>query len=389
MHTRVFSYVLPVTALGLVIACAPQEKDSEAPKTVAPEAKPSSQPASQPSSQPSSQAAGGEKPADHPSTKKPVTLAEIFKMPETESDIVIQIGKHTVDRKALEAKLRLLQIQLTAAGMPDDLNRQAVLHGAISQLTEPVLMAQVASDLGLKLDKKLYRKSLNELNQRIKKDEHFKAFLKQAGNTPEQRKRDIRDATLDMQVRMHLTQIVKTETATSVADYYEKNKKDFIERGGRESWRIFIRAPQGLPDRDREASRLKAKSIHEKAVKNVKGFEGLARLHSEGGKGASGGHIGWVSKGTFAEKLDNQIVNAKPNSILPLYDDASGFYIYKIGGQRKERVKTLKEVEEQIFKRMFRRVLEQKIRTKLSDLKKRITIEIKIPELETTKTSSK
>ena len=187
--------------------------------------------------------------------------------------------------------------------------------------------------------------------------------------------------TLSFQVREHLMQIAQTETATSVQAYYEKNKRDYIERAGIQTWRIFIKAPQNLPDRDREASRLKAESIHKKATAKKQDFENLARLYSEGGKAAQGGFIGWISPGTFAEKLDKQLQEAQQNSILPLYDDASGFYIYKTGKKRAERTKKLAEVKDIIVRKMFRRVVEKKLNDKLRQLRNSIDVEILIPEL--------
>jgi parvulin-like peptidyl-prolyl isomerase len=378
MKARVFTFPVPAAlALGLLalglLACPQEKKDNVTPAPEAP-----AQPASQPTSQPTSQAA---KPEDHPKTTEPVALKNLFLVPETSSDVVIQVGEHKIGKTAFESKLRLFQIQLTAAGMPKELTREAVLQGVISQLVEPVLMKQVAKDLGIELDSRLYKQELKKLNQRISEDEHFRAFLAQAGNTDEQRKQDMKDAALSLQIRGHLTKVVRTETATSVADYYARNKKDYVQRSGRETWRIFIRASQSLPERDREANRLKAQSIHKEANKKIKDFEGLARLHSEGGKANSGGYIGWVGSGTFAKKLDQQIINAKANTILPLYDDASGFYIYKVGTYRKERIKSLDEVGDEIFNRMFKRVLEEKLRGKLVTLKSKIKVQVNIPEL--------
>jgi len=168
-----------------------------------------------------------------------------------------------------------------------------------------------------------------------------------------------------------------------VATYYQKHQRDYTERGGREVWRIFIRAPVNLPERDREANQLKAESLQKQAMKTPEKFEVLAKSFSEGGKGPQGGYIGWVSRGTFAKELDNQIATAKPNTILPVHADVGGFYIYKVGKLRVERVRPLAEVQDEIFQRMFRQLREKRIQEKLKELKERIKIVINIPELKT------
>ena len=378
-------YFVSFTTLLALNACEKDPSGAKPPSQSAAqtENQASSQPTSQPSSQPASQATSQptEKPSDHPKAFEPVKLADMFAMPKTETDTVIKVKDRIVSRKEFETKLRVMQVQLTAAGLPDDLTRESVLTGAVTQVVEPLLMKQIADELGINLDQKLYESQLAELNARIEKDEYFKAFLKKAGNTPEQRAIDMKHETLSFQIRDHLLKIAQTETATSVQAYYEKNKRDYIERAGTQTWRIFIRAPQNLPDRDREASRLKAESIHKKATAKKKDFENLARLYSEGGKAAQGGYIGWISPGTFAEKLDKQLQEARPNSVLPVYDDATGFYIYKTGKKRAERVKELEEVKDKILKKMFRRVVEKKLSEKLKALRNSINVEILIPEL--------
>lgn len=342
----------------------------------------SSAPASAPSSQASSQPM--EKPKDHPVTSSiAVGLEAIFAMPKIQSKVAIQVGDHAIAPQQLENQLRLLQVQLSAAGMPKGLKREKVLWAAIDQLTEPILMKQIADELKVKFDSALYQKRLAELENRIKNDPKFQAFLRRAGNTAADRKHDIRDSTIALQVRKQLSREIMTETATSVASYYAKHQRDYTERGGREVWRIFIRAPINLPERDREAHRLKAESIHTMAKKKPGEFEVLARSHSEGGKGPQGGFIGWVSVGTFAKTLDLQISKAKVNSILPVYNDASGFYIYKIGRQRKEHIRPLSEVQDEIFQRMFRPLREKRLQQRLGALKKQIKIQVNIPELKT------
>ena len=189
-------FLLRLIGLLLLNACNKETQGTTIPPQIEmasdhqPSSQPASQSASQPASQPTSQPA--EKPSDHPSTFEPIKLADLFAMPKTKSDIVIKVDDRTISRAAFETKLRVLQVQLTAAGIPKDLTREVVLTGAVTQLVEPLLMQLIAKELDIKLDQKLYNSQLEALNARINKDDYFKAFLKKAGNTPAQRAKDMK-----------------------------------------------------------------------------------------------------------------------------------------------------------------------------------------------------
>lgn len=319
-------------------------------------------------------------PAGHSTSTAPVTLQDLFRMPETPTDVVIRVGDDPVTRAEFEQRLRVLQIQLTAAGVPRDLQRRKVLQSAVEQIVEERLMARIADQMGVTVDPRAVRAWVGELEKRMNADKAFAAFLERAGNTAEQRQKDGHYAVLVDGIHNKLSEELKTKTATTVTAYYERRKTDFTERAGRETWRIFIRAPSTMVQRDLDIAKSKAERIQAEAAKSPEAFERLARQHSEGGKGHDGGYIGFVSKGTFAPALEQTLMAAK-NGVLPLHQDASGFFIYKVGRIRKEHVKPFAEVKELIFKKLFRKLVRQEIDRQIAQLKSKFKVEVNIPEL--------
>lgn len=334
-----------------------------------------------PASQPASAASAASLPADHSTSSAAVSLTEVFAMPETPSEVVLRVNQQEFDRAALEAVLRQVQLQLTATQLPVTLTRYEVLRGAVDQLVDREMARILAAELGVKPDPEAEKAWIADLEARVAADPAFAAFLLRAGKDEQARKRDAEDAARMDGIVAKLRTRVEAELVTEARRHYDRNLRDFTEHEGREAWRIFIKAPKGMIQRDRDAARARADDVFAQAKREPARFEDLARSYSEGGKGHVGGSLGWVAPGTLASEIEAQIFAAKPNTVLPVYDDAYGFYIYKVGGSRKQRTRPFEEVKAEIMERVFHVQISQRIEAELERLRKAQTIEVLIPEL--------
>jgi parvulin-like peptidyl-prolyl isomerase len=349
-------------------ACPAGEKSGEGTKPA--DAEPPKEPASRP----------GDVPKDHNTSTTPVSLEDLFKMPET-PPVVLKVGALEVKRETLENKLRQMQLQLSAAGVPEGTNRREVLQGAIDQLVEYEFTMLMAKNLGAKPDQKAVDRWVKEMEDRMEAEPAFKALLARAGNTHEQRVMDARFMVTAEAVSAKLLERMRTKTATTFRHYYDTHQSDFMQNAGVEVWRVHVKAPTGMTQKDRDASKKRAEGIHAKAVKKPKDFENLAKAFSEGGNAAHGGYLGYVGDGTFAAALQTQIVAAKPNSILPLYEDPSGYYVYKVGKRRERSVKKYEQVEPQILEIFVRGFLHKEVEKERKRLRDATKVEVFVPEL--------
>ncbi len=349
-------------------ACPATEKTGGGAK--APPDSPSSGPASQP----------GSVPGDHTTSTTPVSLDDLFKMPKT-PPVVLKVGEVEVGREVLENKLRQMQLQLSATGIPEGTTRSEVLKGAIDQLIEYEFTMLMAKNLGVKEDKKAIDVWVKDLEERMEAEPAFKALLLRAGNSREQRLKDAKFMVTAEGVTTKLLERLRTKTATALRGYYDSHQADYMEHAGVEAWRIHLKAPAGMTQQDRDSARLRAMDVEKKARKKPGDFESLAKHYSEGGNATTGGYLGFVGRGTFAPALEEQIFAAKPNTILPLYEDPGGFYIYKVGKRREARVKKYEDVEEQIFQTFVRGFLHKEVEKERVKLREATAIEVFVPEL--------
>jgi parvulin-like peptidyl-prolyl isomerase len=297
--------------------------------------------------------------------------------------VVATVDGRPIDKAQLEQVLRQTQIQLNATRPDVPITRFKVLDGAVHQLVERALMHELADKLGAKPDPEYAKAWLADLEGRMAADESFAAFLLRAGKDPEARKRDAEEEAIDHAIVETIRQQVRSELDSEAKAYYDRNKKQYLEYEGREVWRLFVKAPRGMVQRDRDIARTRVEGLlaQAKKLKKADDFENLVKSNSEGGKGREGGYIGWVARKTFAKELEDQIYAAKVNTILPIYEDAHGYYIYWVGKHRPERQVPFEEVREQILDQVFRTMIDKEMDKRLEGIRKQAKVEIHIPEL--------
>ncbi|MEQ9504590.1 MAG: peptidylprolyl isomerase [Deltaproteobacteria bacterium] len=360
-----------VTTLGWAVTAAVGCPKSE-------ESKPKPEPTA--AAQPDQPASASSMPADHDTSSVAVGLQDLFKMPKVEGDVVAKVEDLTVDKSALEARLRNIQVQLTSSGFPQGLTRYDVLDGALDDLIDEKLEIKLADKLGAKVDEKEVEAFLANLEERMAANPAFKTFLLRAGKDEKQRKLDAVDSVRRRAIVAKIRVEAEKEIEDAARDYYKRHERDFTQRGGVATWRIMIKAPRGMEQRSRDAARARAESIHAKAKKSPDDFENLARTHSEGGKRNEGGFIGYVGEKQFNEKFTKVVYAGKPGEVLPLYEDARGFQILKVGKRRETRLIPFEEKRGEIMENVYGTVIRQQIRKRLDKLRAEHKIEILVPE---------
>jgi parvulin-like peptidyl-prolyl isomerase len=300
-------------------------------------------------------------------------------MPETGS-IAIQLGDRKVEREDLERKLRRMQLQMQAIGAPPSFGRKDVLSEIVGQLVDELALERVAATLGAVADPREVDARVKEIEDRAEQDPKFELFLAQAGNTHEQRVEDSRRHALENAVREKLAQRLQGQTEQAAKEYYRTHRNDFTDHGGREVWRIVIKA--SAMESDREIARRRVDDIVKRAKKNPASFPTLAETYSEGGKAAEGGYLGFVPKGTLEPKLEERIFDAKKDAIIGPEEDGIGYSIYRVGRSKLPRALPFEEVKEEIFRRTQLPLLGREMEKELKKAKSEVPLTIRIPELD-------
>ena len=368
--------VLTAGIASIMASCQPSSPAKEKPAVA--EAAPA---AEEPPEQPGSAASAASVPANHRTSKDPIELEELFRMPDSPTDVVLKVDGREVKRDALEVQLRQIQIELSATGNPGQLTRFEVLNGAAERLIDLEIRRLVGEELKVKVDPKDVKAWLADLEQRTKDDPKFEAFLLQAGRDKEARKKDAYQAVLMDGIIRKLQGKAQDHLRKEAEAYYDRHKRDYFEHAGREVWRMTLKAPRSMVQRDRDLTKEQAKGIWARARKNPKNFVNLAKSYSQDGKASDGGYLGYVSKGTLVKEVEDQIWAAKTGTVLPMRDVPVGFHIYKVGKTRKERQIPFAEVEEKIVRTIYAAAMRKMVDSELKKMREAKKVEILVPEL--------
>lgn len=334
---------------------------------------------SSPTSQPASQASS--LPKDHSTSTEPMPLGELFAAPKELPAIVAKVDGREVSQAAFIHELRQMQVQFSATGIPDDLTRKDVLQGALNRAVDHELRVLLAEDLKVVVDKAAVEAWKADLQHRIERDKAFEAFLLRAGKNEAQRDIDARRIVMTQAIANKVRVEVEEELTTEAKSYYDRHPQDYIERAGTEVWNIFVKAPRGMVQRDRDLARVRAEGLHEKAKNAPEQFESLAISNSDGGKATQGGYLGFVPEGAFNDDLYGEVRKARPGSILPIKEDAVGFTIYKVGKTRDERVIPFEEVQGKIIERIYGSMVKKEVDERIASLRSSKPIEIFVNDL--------
>lgn len=111
-----------------------------------------------------------------------------------------------------------------------------------------------------------------------------------------------------------------------------------------------------------------------KQLKNGASFEDIARIYSEDGMGRSGGDRGWITKYEIRPELAQIAFTMEVGQLSDIIDTEDSFWIIRVEGIRKNHVKTLEEVRDEIAAKLKEQERERRYRQWIETLKKKAYI---------------
>jgi len=155
------------------------------------------------------------------------------------------------------------------------------------------------------------------------------------------------------------------------------------EGGGVEERRaahIMLKIPEFASDKDIEAVVAKLKELRKIATSGQTTFEELARKHSQDTNAASGGDLGWLTRGDTDPDFEKMVWSTPKDQVSTPVRTDFGFHLVKVTGIRKKN--TLTDEKRASMKRQIRYRLRQKEAARLleiwmEELRQNVFIEVK------------
>lgn len=251
----------------------------------------------------------------------------------------------------------------------------------INQLIEESLLIQEAEREGIHIDEKEIDDFVNQLLESVQSSmtaSEFNKKLEEEGQTLEELKEQLRDNyRKQLMINKLLTKKILEEIEVSdeeARDYYDNNLNLFAV--GEQ-----VRASHILVKTLEEANEIKAK------LDAGAQFAELAREKSIDSSGASGGDLGYFSRGQMVAAFEEAAFSLSINEISEPVETEFGYHIIKVVDKKPGVKREFDEVKEQIKLTLATQNNSNEVRNILTnlvgDLKAEADIKIMLEEIET------
>ncbi len=252
--------------------------------------------------------------------------------------------------------------------------RQKMLEALITER----LVRKEAAKLGLTASDEEVDSYLEQIQRRNKlSKEELKSAVVQQGLTWDIYREKVR---FDIERGKLLAREIGEKVTVSpeeIERYYQAHLQDYKLPERIQLWHILI------PAGERRYQRIEARKVAEECLRLArkgKDFGKLASKYSVGPGAKAGGDIGTIERGQMMERLEEAAFALKEGEISDIIETEEGFHIFKAGKRQTERYRPLSEVSEEIRRKLYDDLLEERYQRWLKqDLRARHHVEIISP----------
>lgn len=238
---------------------------------------------------------------------------------------------------------------------------QTITLGEFNQLWE-----QVPEDYKLQLDKSMVLDQM--ISEKLLIQEAKNMGLEEDEEVLEQIRKITEQILVQTLIEREILDKVKVSDE-EIAEYYEENKNDFIEKEQVHIGNILVETEE------------EAQDILEQ-LKAGGDFSEIAKEKSIGPSAAQGGDLGYLTKGTIVSEIEDVVFALEVGKISDVIQTEFGFHILKLLDKKPEIIKSIEEVKEDIIQILLPIKQKEAFENLLEELKSKTEIEINEEALE-------
>jgi peptidyl-prolyl cis-trans isomerase SurA len=293
--------------------------------------------------------------------------------------IVAVVNDDVITQHDVDATLRPYLENIKTQGAPPDVQRQSIARlrrDVINTLIDNKLTEQEVKRYSITVSEEEIDQHIAQFKQAHNiKDEEIRTMLTGQGLSMEEYRGDIRGL-------IQRTKLVNREvrsrvvvTGDEIAAYYEQNLAKYGGSRKYHLWNLFIRTAPNAAPAEREAAQTELKAALGE-LRAGRSFEELARMHANRAEGVQGGDLGLFSVEELTPQLRDVVKRMKPGEVSPPVATEFGIQVLYIQDLQDAPGRPLSEVEAEIMDILYRERVDGKIKTWLSDLRRRSHIKI-------------
>lgn len=251
---------------------------------------------------------------------------------------------------------------------------------ALERLIGRELLYQAAKQKRMKVSHRVLDEQLAAARPEFASDEIYQLYLKKAGLTEQELRRQAEYRLLSEAYAKEITDGV----AVSEADARKAHEEDRGRFAGEEQVRcahIVQLVPADAPTDEREAARARIETARQRAL-GGEDFAELAREYSQSPFAQKGGDLGFLSRGRMRPEFDAVVFTTPAGGITPVFATAYGFNLVKVLERRDGTMPSFDEVKASLLMHLARQGKREELQRHIRELWGRAKVTILDPELE-------
>ncbi|MDR1773251.1 MAG: peptidylprolyl isomerase [Clostridioides sp.] len=297
-----------------------------------------------------------------------------------DTDAVATVNKNEITKGYLEKILKSRKIDIESQygaevweqEVSDGVTfREQMKDSVIDQLIENYVVYDVAKEQKLEPTKEEVTSSVDEIKKNISSDEEYKKQMDTIG-IDETFLTDLTKMSMTIQKYQDAFNSNTKITEDEMKEYYNSHKDEFKKDEVKAS-HILIKTidenNQPLSDAKKKEAKKKIDDILKK-IKDGEDFAKLAKENSEDSSAASGGDLGFFSRGQMVQEFEDAAFNLKVGEVSDVVETQYGYHIIKVTDKVNEEM-SFDDSKDTIKQTL----LEQKYKEHVESLKKKAKIE--------------
>jgi parvulin-like peptidyl-prolyl isomerase len=242
---------------------------------------------------------------------------------------IAEVNGEKIYLDEFQQRLNAQQGPLSPQSFKGSLNKQELLEEEIldSMITEKIVL-QRARQLNLSVSNTELERKVLDIRKDFN-DKFFDLLVSQNVRYEDWREELRKEMLFDKLVAVDVNASVSVSDEEA-ADYFDEHPDACKTETRVRAFQIVLRDPE------------KAKEIKAR-LEAGEDFAGIAARVSIGPEAARGGDLGWISRGTMPEPLDETLFRLPEGRVSPVIKSAYGYHILKVTEKRPSRARTFEE----------------------------------------------
>jgi len=307
-----------------------------------------------------------------------------FVMPaqEVREEILVVVNDHMISRRTFSQAVEedTASLYRKFSGKELDAKLKDAREKTLQNLIDAMVIEDKAKDLGINISDADLQGMVDDIKKQnqFTSDADFERALRTSLGI------SLKDFIKRRKQGILQEQVLRSEVYAKIAiedqelrAWYEDHKDEY-KRPSRFRIRELV-LPKGVSPEEKEASKAKLAEV-QKALKEGKSFEELAKTYSSSPSASMGGDLGWLNKGLVRASIEDAALNLKPDQVSAPLETDKDIYLVQLVAAEIDTARPFEEVKEQIHEKLGEPKAQNAIQHYMSGLRARANIRFLVPK---------